>query len=299
MSLPFVSVIVPIRGPIAALRLCLKALSEQTFNQRLFEVLIVDNGAIGDLSALQKELPNSTVIQEPIAGCYRARNAGIDHAKGEIIAFTDADCLPQPDWIEKGVTALLKHGRKAVVGGKVLPTPPPGTRYSTLDLFQELFAFPQELLIKQVHYSVTANLFTYRKSFIQIGKFNQDFLSGGDLEWGNRAWDSGYIPIYEADAVVKHWNRQSLTALLKKAIRVRSGLHQMHRHYSSKQSPYKIFWPLVKTLEIRKYPNQLALLGILALLRTASALEGARLLCGGKPRDLDKYWGYCQLASEE
>lgn len=299
MTLPFVSVIIPIRGQIAPLRLCLEALAQQTFNHRLFEVVIVNNGAIGNLKEFHEIIPNLTIVEESIPGCYRARNRGIGHAKGEIIAFTDADCLPQPKWLEKGVAALLKHGPKAIIGGRIVPTPLPGKRHSVIDLFQELFAFPQEQLIKYIHFSVTANLFTFKESFSQIGKFNEDFLSGGDYEWGCRAWESGIKATYDAETIVRHWNRQSLSMLLKKAIRVRAGLHQM-RHYSAKgQPPHSVFWKLLKIPREKKISHQLPLFGILALLRTVSILEAARLMCGGKPRELDKYWGYCQLPSEE
>ena len=67
-----------------------------------FEIIIVNNGALEDVERIVNQYPQCRYVYEATPGSYAARNAGIAHAKGEIVAFTDTDCIPSPNWLEKG-----------------------------------------------------------------------------------------------------------------------------------------------------------------------------------------------------
>jgi GT2 family glycosyltransferase len=64
--------------------------------------------------------------------------------------------------------------------------------------------------ISKSHFSVTANMFTFRKIFEEVGLFDEQRYSGGDKDWGNRVYNSGYQLLYEEKAVVMHPARVGL-----------------------------------------------------------------------------------------
>ena len=93
--LPTVSVVVPFLTHGERLELCLRALEAQTYPRERYNVLVVDNGGIlpRDFAA---RWPSVSVLREDKPGSYAARNRGIGVSRGEIVCFTDADCVPAP-----------------------------------------------------------------------------------------------------------------------------------------------------------------------------------------------------------
>ena len=81
---------------------CVGALREQTYPADKTEIVVVDNTPEFELSERAEMLAPARVLHEPLKGSYAARNCGIDNSTGEILAFTDADCIPAPDWAGRG-----------------------------------------------------------------------------------------------------------------------------------------------------------------------------------------------------
>ena len=98
-GIPFVSVIVPVYNDGQRIGKCIEALLIQTYPQAHFEIIIVDNGSNDNTRSVIEEHPVKLLVEDRIQSSYAARNKGIKNAKGEVIAFTDADCIPAPDWI--------------------------------------------------------------------------------------------------------------------------------------------------------------------------------------------------------
>jgi glycosyltransferase involved in cell wall biosynthesis len=99
-----VSVIIPVLNSFQPLRSCLQALTQQktTFS---YEVVVIDDGSTENLQPLREEFQESLALSWHVFPANRgpaaARNAGIERARGDIILFTDADCEPEPDWVEQ------------------------------------------------------------------------------------------------------------------------------------------------------------------------------------------------------
>src|SRR5690349_12148902 len=110
-----VSVIVPVRNGAGSMPPLLDSLNNQTLDRERFEVIVVDNDSsdgTGDIAAAR----GARVVTEPIANRSRARNAGAAAASSRLYAFTDADCVPHPGWLE----ALLGYRDRApLVAGEV------------------------------------------------------------------------------------------------------------------------------------------------------------------------------------
>jgi glycosyltransferase involved in cell wall biosynthesis len=84
-----------------------------------YEVIVVDNGSTGSLEPIVAKFPQAWMAYEDKLGSYAARNKGISLAKGGVLAFTDADCIPQRDWIENGVRRLVRTRGCGLVAGKI------------------------------------------------------------------------------------------------------------------------------------------------------------------------------------
>jgi len=100
VSPPFVSVIIPVYNDPIRLRTCLQALEEQTYPKSMYAVIVVDNGSDESIEPIVAEFSQMKTSYEPHPRSYAARNKSLSPARGEVIAFTDSDCIPAPDWIE-------------------------------------------------------------------------------------------------------------------------------------------------------------------------------------------------------
>src|SRR4029079_8088869 len=110
LAVASVSVIVPFRNAAATLERCVEALLDQTVPRDRYQLIFVDNGSTDGGSALLAGHPAVRVFEESRRGSYFARNRALGVADGEIIAFTDADCVVERDWLERVVAAMDEPG---------------------------------------------------------------------------------------------------------------------------------------------------------------------------------------------
>lgn len=219
---PLVSVIIPTYKDWEALNLCLEALKEQTFPREDFEIIIVNNDE-PETAPPNFEIPtNGRLIHEPLPGSYSARNKAIEVAQGEILAFTDSDCIPDKRWIENALR-YFRNSDAERIGGKVEVFFRNPQKKTLAELHESMFAFNQQRNVEKFKGSITANLFVYKKYFFEVGLFDGGKKSGEDFGWNRRASALGIGLIYGEDVVVKHPARASLKELAKKKRRVFGG----------------------------------------------------------------------------
>ena len=224
-----VSVIVPVRDAIDDLPALTHALARQTVNGGRTEILFVDNGSVdGSAQWLQANLPPHArlLFSARRHNAYAARNAGVEQARGQVLAFTDADCRPEDDWIERGLRAL--QDRLRVAGRIVVQGCSDRSLVEDLDTSRFL---RQERFVREA-FGATANLFVRRHVFDRVGLFDERLHSGADHEFGVRAQAAGLAIGYADDAVVRHRARRRFGALLRKAHRVGIGFGQECRLHS-------------------------------------------------------------------
>jgi glycosyltransferase involved in cell wall biosynthesis len=221
IKLQLVTVIIPTFRDWNRLEQCLTALSKQSYPKEFFEVIIINNDPSDIIPANFFLQQNFKVIPEAKLGSYAARNKGIKLAKGEIIGFTDSDCIPEIDWIKNAVDYLSFNPNCSRLAGKVnlfyqskVPT--------IAEQYEKLYAFNQQ---RYVSYgtSITANLFTYKKVFNKVGYFNERLLSGGDYMWGILADKAKFKIDYVENVIVDHPARYRLLDLIIKEKRVGTG----------------------------------------------------------------------------
>jgi glycosyltransferase involved in cell wall biosynthesis len=231
-----VSVIVPVKDDAERLRTCLQALERQSLAEQ-YEVIVVDNNSHDDPAAVVGEHHGVRLEFELAPSSYAARNTGVRLARGKILAFTDSDCVPDADWLERGCAVTLDAPGPCFVGGRVDVFPENPSAPTATELFELAQAFPQRHYVEHGRYAVTANLFVERRLFDRVGAFASELVSSGDREWGQRASAAGAVPVYAEDAVVRHPARRELRQLRRKAERVQLGLMQLRRQRGEHLGP--------------------------------------------------------------
>jgi glycosyltransferase involved in cell wall biosynthesis len=225
-TVPLVSVVIPMTKVTSRIIQLLDSLGDQTLPKKQFEVIVVDNSFIDttlySLNSIKKSfLGTMTILSETrVKNSYAARNKGIKYARGEIIALIDSDCVPQKNWLEEGIRALGEYDVD-LVGGKVTIQTSP--KSSVFEIYDSIKNINVKKYIENQGGAPTANLFVRRNVFDQIGLFDEDVKSGGDLVWTKKATKLGLRLIYSEKTEVLHPAR-GFKALLIKHFRVGSGV---------------------------------------------------------------------------
>ncbi len=233
---PLVSVIIPVYNDAGCLQRCLDALDKQTYPQNLYEVIVVDNGSDQKIDAAVNKYSQVLLQFEKRPGSYAARNKGIVFAKGEIIAFTDSDCIPSRDWIDKGVTNMLQQPDCDIVGGKISLFYKDPKKLNAVEVYEKFKAFNQKNKVQKYHHGVTANLLTFKRVFDKEGLFEDNLKSGGDVEWCKRVHSKGYKLMYADDVCVAHPARNTFSQLFQKTTRVVGGIYD----WKGSKNPYSL-----------------------------------------------------------
>jgi glycosyltransferase involved in cell wall biosynthesis len=197
-------VIVPVRNGRHFLRKLIPALEAQTVGRDRFEVIIADDGSTdGLIDGIAVESNWLRVSHGEPSTSFAARNRGAALARSDIFAFTDADCIPEGDWLEAGVRALA--GADAVAGGIKFMVPAERTVWTLLDV---QWTKNQERNVARGD-TDTANLFVRRRLFEELGGFETTTHSHGDYDFGNRCVAGGASLVFSGDALVHHPTRDA------------------------------------------------------------------------------------------
>ncbi|MCM2681492.1 glycosyltransferase [Echinimonas agarilytica] len=219
-----IAVIIPVYNDGDRLELCLNALQQQTLAPHRFHIVAVDNGSETPPTHLEGRYPNFTLLHESKPGSYSARNKALSFIKADIYAFTDADCIPEPQWLEHALAGLV-HSSIDAVGGAVGIFCADPKQPQPIEILDVIKAFPQRTYVETQHYAVTANLVMTQHAFDMTGWFNDALKSGGDKEWCRRLHAAGGQLIYSDTAKVLHPARASLAEHETKARRVAHGAY--------------------------------------------------------------------------
>jgi GT2 family glycosyltransferase len=206
------SVIVPARNAGTDLDRLLAALSRQTLSVSRFELVIGDDGSTdGSTDDLPEVGEWVRIMRGPPQNSYAARNRAVRAASAPILAFCDADCVPDPDWLEQGVRAL--ENADLVAGRIRFDVPARRTIWTLLDID----AYKDHELQVRQGTAETANLFIRRDLFDQIGGFDESLPEHGDFDFTMRCVRAGYRLAFGRDALVHHPTRNSARPFLKAA----------------------------------------------------------------------------------
>jgi len=282
-----ISVVVPIFNHWHLVPYLLKGVGEQELASNQFELILVDNAP--DSIPTDLELPGwCTLIECLTPGSYAARNAGIAVARGQLLAFTDADCVPTPEWLSSAWRYWSDTQGRSLVAGGVSIEPADWNAMSVCEMYDVALGLPQQRYVRN-GYAVTANLFIPRLVFEEIGFFDAKRFSGGDADFCRRATASGWSLGYCEAARVRHPARQKLEELCTKQRRVvggqlRSGpLRRRLKYGVALMLPPARAWVMALRSKRLLLGQRLQVCGVVAYLKLVGLVEMLRLLLGGMP----------------
>ena len=205
--------IIPTRDGARSLPPLLRSLQAQTLERDRFEVIVADNGS-SDGTAEVAERHGARVVTEAIANRSRARNAGAAAARSRLYAFTDADCVADPRWLE---ALLAGAGRAPLVAGQVrtrVGDPP-----NAIERFEVLWRFGQEHWVRR-GWAATANLLVHADAFDAVRGFDDTWRHiGEDADFCLRARAAGFGLAYCGEAIIDHDGEREWRPFLRRLFR--------------------------------------------------------------------------------
>ncbi|NNM06948.1 MAG: glycosyltransferase family 2 protein [Gemmatimonadetes bacterium] len=207
---PSVSIIVPARNAASTIRPCLESLLALEYPAEKIELIVVDNAsADGTAEVLTEYGARAKVLREDKRGAPAARNRGLTAATGEVVAFTDADCEVDPQWLRSLVRPLSDKGI-GIVGGRILSKRP----CNWVELFGErIHDHERALRDSDPPYAITMNWASRSAVLREVGYFDEEYTRGEDVELSRRIAAAGFSLRYEAEAIIYHENEGTLAGL--------------------------------------------------------------------------------------
>ncbi|GAB3219707.1 glycosyltransferase family 2 protein [Algoriphagus aestuariicola] len=246
----FISIIIPHYKNFGGLLLVLRSMESQTLPSDNWEVIVVNNDP--DLPLLLPEglslRYSLTVFEEPNPGSYAARNKGIAAAKGNIVAFTDSDCLPDIEWLKHAWEVFSLDFKKeiGILTGPVSIFFKDPTKLSDAEVYEKYTGFTTKVYASEGH-AITANWFSYKSVMDEFGRFNSTLKSNGDSELSGKI-NTKYPIVYRENILVKHPARYRTEDLVNKYRRLLGGTFT--RKYQ--RTPKKFKWHILDFI-VRRY----------------------------------------------
>lgn len=211
---PHISIVIPNRNGEATIARCLEAAFACRYGN--FEVIVADDGSEDRSSEVIERFPCRLVRLNRHGGASAARNAGAAVARGELLFFTDADCLLQEDALAIAGESFLRHGPGVVIGGTYTPDPYDADFFSR---FQSVFInYSETKLPSEPDYAATHAMVIAAEAFRRSRGFAEDFLPvAEDVEFSHRLRRDGYRIVMEPRLLVRHMFRFSLYRSLRNA----------------------------------------------------------------------------------
>ena len=241
---PLVSIIIPVYADPDGLRTTLESAINQQYSP--LEVIVSLTPASGETREVAKEYSSKHsryvhVIEVHEQGRAKARNAGINKANGEIIAFVDADIRMKPEWLEAAVSDLKAKEAEYLACNVVIPTSTDDAGF--VERYDSAMSLPVKHYLKNYHFAPTAALLVTSDLIDTIGAFDPELMSGEDREFGNRVYDQGYN-LYVSNSKVYHPPRRTVLEQIQKAIRIGVGIEQLRRRCPDQYSYPSLISPL-------------------------------------------------------
>ncbi|MGH7711425.1 MAG: glycosyltransferase family 2 protein [Gemmatimonadaceae bacterium] len=229
---PTIAVVVPTHNRPAQLGECLTALANQTYPKTGFEVIVVDDGSTQPLSDVVSGFADRLdvrVMRQERQGPAAARNNGITAARARVLAFTDDDCCPAPDWLAR-LAARFDGSVDLLVGGRVVNALEDNPFSVTSQLIHDLAYAHHNADGMAARFFATNNLAASADALVRLGGFDPEFrVASEDRDLCARWHESGRELVYEPDALVAHAHRLTLRRFWIQHFRYGRGAWRFHQ----------------------------------------------------------------------
>lgn len=211
MNFPFISVIVPALNAKKTVEECIDSLLGQDYPKNRYEIIIVDNGSTDKTAEIIKKYGKKVILaHNPVKNSYEARNTGIMGAKGDVLAFTDSDCIAGTGWI-RNLSRGFMNPKVKIVGGSIMAA----DKKNALQKYCDIFCHTQEAFYRKKVFA-TSNMAIRNPKNRKELLFDTGLSLGADFELCSRIVKHPSEIIYEPKAMVYHQYSESLWEFLKK-----------------------------------------------------------------------------------
>jgi len=183
---PFFSIIIPAYNEEKYLPLCLDSIHNLNYPKEKYEVIVVDNGSTDRTREIAANR-GATVLQDRAANVSGLRNYGAREAKGDVLAFLDADCLVTNDWL---ICAAKYHDDMDISVWGSPTTPPEDSTWVQRTWF---FVRMKKQDVMDVQWLESMNLFVRKSQFFEIRGFNEQLVTCEDVDLSYRMSRMGRI----------------------------------------------------------------------------------------------------------
>lgn len=267
VSMPIFSVVVPTYNRPERLANCLAALAEQNYPRDRTEVVVVDDGSptlMDSVVAPFQSKLSVALIRQDNAGPAAARNTGAKQATGELLAFTDDDCMPSPNWLE-GFANRLAKTPNAMVGGRSLNALPDNS-YSTasqalIDYLYSYYGGAERAAMQpdsgeQSVFFASNNIAMARENYLKVGGFDTSFplAAAEDRELCDRWQHKGLPMVYAPEVTIRHAHHLSLQSFWRQHFGYGRGAFCYHQVRSQRNDEPIRVEPMKFYTDLLTYP---------------------------------------------
>jgi len=207
-----ISVVIPHLNQPEFLRRCLASI--KAGSRQPDEIFVVDNGSGEMPHEICDAVEGVTLLREDTPGPGPARNLGVAHASGDVLAFIDADCLADPNWLAAAAREMADPATE-VLGGDVRIAYDNPDDLTQIEAYESIYAYRMDHYIAREGFTGTGNLVVRRAVLDAVGPFAGLSLAE-DIDWGKRATGAGHSLRYVADMKAYHPARKTFDELRQK-----------------------------------------------------------------------------------
>lgn len=208
--MPKISLYIPCYNVDAYIASCIEAVQNQTYP--VDEILLVDDGCRDRTLEIAARYPVRIIRHEGNKGLAAARNTAFHHARNELVASLDADCVPDAHWLER-LVPLFDDETVAIAGGRLVET----VLESVADRWRKSHMTQDwgELRVRNPSFMFGNNNIIRKTCLEQVGGYNEQLRTNGeDADLSGRLMAAGYTAVYEPGAIVNHLRRDTVPSLL-------------------------------------------------------------------------------------
>lgn len=230
-----VTVVVPVRDGAAWIEPLVAAL------RAAGEVIVVDDGSRDGTPELAARAGARVVANDRAPGPSGARNAGLALAGTELVAFVDADVVPEEGWLDR-LAGLFADARLALAAPRVLSVPGPSRLAAYEVTCSPLDMGPYPAVVgpgRHVGYVPSAALLARREALLDVGGFAEELTVGEDVDLVWRLVERGWRVRYAPDGRVRHHPRPTLRALARQRAHYGASAVELDRRHPGAAAPLR------------------------------------------------------------
>jgi mycofactocin system glycosyltransferase len=286
---PSISIIIPVKNRPQDIQECLTSLASLDYPKDKVEIIVVNDGSTDSTAKVIQTFNIKTIHLPQSIGASACRNLAAREANGDLLGFTDSDCVPHPHWL-KDLSPNFNDERVGIVGGYVSNF----YNRSSLDRYEAVKSslnmgispFRVEEDKSSMAYIPSCNLIIRKKAFSEAGGFQEDLHVGEDVDLCWRIRKLGYHLLYVPRGEVKHKHRNDVLQMLKRRFDYGTSEALLYLRHKDKRkilylpALYSFFYGSICLGIIVRYPIFFILgLGILSvdLWRKATKIRKTRL----------------------